>query len=134
MSGSESEARRLLAQGSVRRADVDLGFARHGLSDPAFYLQGIGFHCQQAAEKMLKAFLILHDAAFPKTHDLLVLKNLCAALDPEFTTLTDACERLTPLAVETRYSDLGPLASPDEADEVIALAQQVYDFVKQRLD
>jgi HEPN domain-containing protein len=28
------------------------------------------FHCQQAAEKALKAFLTLHEKAFRKTHDL----------------------------------------------------------------
>ena len=28
------------------------------------------FHCQQAAEKAMKAFLTAHDTAFRKTHDL----------------------------------------------------------------
>ncbi len=35
------------------------------------------FHCQQAAEKALKAFLTFHDQPFRKTHDLAALGALC---------------------------------------------------------
>ena len=40
------------------------------------------FHCQQAAEKYLKACLTRHRIDFPKTHD--------------FETLLDLCERISP--------------------------------------
>ena len=39
------------------------------------------FHCQQAAEKALKAFLTFHDQPFRKTHDLASLGRQCANID-----------------------------------------------------
>ena len=30
----------------------------------------VAFHCQQAAEKYLRAFLVRHQIEFPKTHDI----------------------------------------------------------------
>jgi HEPN domain-containing protein len=39
------------------------------------------FHCQQAAEKALKAFLTFHDQPFRKTHDLASLGKQCANID-----------------------------------------------------
>jgi HEPN domain-containing protein len=41
----------------------------------------IGFHCQQAVEKCLKAFLVLHDIEPPRSHDLLFLKTICQSVE-----------------------------------------------------
>lgn len=38
----------------------------------------IGFHCQQAAEKLLKALLSEHGVIFRRTHDLTELCDLLA--------------------------------------------------------
>ncbi len=130
---SESEVRLALVRQWVRRAEVDLGLATLGMQDPEFYLQGIGFHCQQAAEKMLKAFLVQEDVVFPKTHNLMALIALCCDLDEAFAELAPACDRLNPLAVETRYGDLPPLSEPAEADEVLELAKHVYTWVGSRI-
>lgn len=40
----------------------------------------IAFHCQQAAEKYLKAFLTWHQVAFSKTHDLQELLDIVEAV------------------------------------------------------
>lgn len=53
----------LKARGDLRGAEVDLAAAPPLTEDAAF-------HCQQAAEKTLKAFLAWHDVPFRKTHDL----------------------------------------------------------------
>lgn len=37
----------------------------------------VGFHCQQAAEKALKAVLAVEGLDFPYTHDLGLLMQLC---------------------------------------------------------
>jgi HEPN domain-containing protein len=51
------------ARDDIRGADIDLAAAPPLLGDAAF-------HCQQAVEKALKAFLTWHDRPFRKTHDL----------------------------------------------------------------
>jgi HEPN domain-containing protein len=45
------------------------------------------FHAQQTAEKYLKAFLQENDVAFPKTHSLIELLELCLPLDDKLETL-----------------------------------------------
>jgi len=86
-------------------------------------LLGAGvYHCQQAAEKALKAWLTAQSKVFPKTHDLEVLLHLAAnggeSLPGELSVA--ACE-LTPLATVFRYP--GDLAIPSQAEAVSALEQ-----------
>ncbi|MDR2717729.1 MAG: HEPN domain-containing protein [Treponema sp.] len=85
------------------------------------------YHCQQCAEKALKAFLIYKDIEPPKTHDLKLLCKMCQDIDGSFTDIASLCAHLTPYGVTVRYPDE---LSPDESMVQIAItkAQQVYDF------
>ena len=68
----KAEARRW-----VEKADHDLPNAEYVLSlvdDCPTYT--VCFHCQQCAEKYLKALLISRGVDFPRTHDLVLLHNL----------------------------------------------------------
>ncbi|MDR3599443.1 MAG: HEPN domain-containing protein [Desulfosporosinus sp.] len=56
----------------------DLTAAKHLLSLYLFRLEIICYHCEQFAEKMLKAFLLMHDEEAPRIHDLVELCRLCA--------------------------------------------------------
>lgn len=58
------------AANDIRGAEVDLA-ANPPLVEDAL------FHCQQAAEKAMKAFLASHDTIFRKTHDLDELASAC---------------------------------------------------------
>ncbi len=92
-------------------------------------LQGACFHCQQAAEKSLKAWLIAHDTPFPKEHDLERVIELCASLAPGFKELSTEAMALTPYAVKLRYdSTFWP--SIDEARIALEQARRIYQFVK----
>ena len=71
------------------------------------------FHCQQCAEKYLKAFLVRHQVAFPKIHDLRELRRLSVVVDPTIDLITDLLIRLAPYAVEFRYP--GEEATVEEA-------------------
>jgi len=46
------------------------------------------FHCQQAVEKSLKAFLAARDIPFLYRHDLGYLLDLCHDADPSLTTMS----------------------------------------------
>ena len=63
------------------------------------------FHCQQAGEKYLKAYLIFAGIQFPATHSLADLVALCSENDPMFREIIEKAESLTPFAVEIRYPD-----------------------------
>ena len=47
-------------------------------------LDTAAYHCQQAAEKAIKGYLVYHDVRFEKTHDLDVLLSQAAEIDPAF--------------------------------------------------
>ncbi len=90
--------------GWLRKADSDLTNAELCLA-AGKSLDTACFHCQQAAEKSLKAYLIANKAEFPFIHDLKRLLAFCLQLDSAFDAFTADVLRLTPYAVATRYDD-----------------------------
>ena len=47
-----------------------LPLAQFLMQENAPFLSAVGFHCQQAAEKYVKAYLIWKQVDFPKTHNI----------------------------------------------------------------
>ena len=114
------------AAADLRGADVDLMAAPPLIGDAVF-------HCQQAAEKALKAFLAWHDLPFRKTHDLGEIGQQCIALDRSLEPLCRSAEGLTTFAWIFRYP--GELEEPPVEDAVsaLALARDVDNAVLSRL-
>ena len=102
----------------------------HG--DPPLYDTSV-YHCQQAAEKTLKAFLTWRDKPFKKVHDLVMLTSECKHLDHAFTSLEEAAEILTPYGTAFRYPGSVLEPEPGESKEAVDLASQILGFVKCRL-
>jgi len=91
------------------------------------------FHCQQAVEKSLKAFLTAHRVEFLYRHDLGYLLDLCRDVDPECAALESQIEGLTPYAVEMRYpADLPLIPTRQDVEQFYRQAQTVYEFVASR--
>ena len=55
------------------------------------------FHCQQAVEKALKAFLTFHQKPFRKTHDLGDLSMACLAIDDSLRSAFDSSRGTHPI-------------------------------------
>jgi len=90
------------------------------------------FHCQQAVEKTLKAYLVSQAVAFEKIHDLRRLLDYCATHDSAFDSLRDAAEPLTLYAVAFRYP--GPAEpSREEVEAALGVVGKVWEFVANRL-
>jgi len=87
------------------------------------------YHCQQAAEKSLKGFLVFHGIEFSKTHDLRYLANLASERQESFKELTESAEVLTPYAIEYRYPDDIMEPNMEEFNEAFELARKVYENV-----
>jgi len=115
----------------LRKAHSDLENAQLCLS-AGKSLDTACFHCQQAAEKSLKAHLIANQVTFPFIHDLKRLLDLCTKLDSAFVVLESDALRLTPYAVATRYDDaFWPDAA--EVQEALDSARRVSRAVQERL-
>src|ERR1700677_5059372 len=61
------------------------------------------FHCQQSAEKYLKARIEEAALRVPKTHDLESLLNVVIQVEPLWVALRPALQNLTDFAVDFRY-------------------------------
>ena len=80
------------------------------------------FDAQQAAEKAIKAVLVLHGIAFPKTHDLRDLLTLWKQSGHEVPPDLWKVIRLSRYAVGARYpGDEEPVAE-DEHHDAVAMA------------
>ena len=89
----------------VAKADNDLLNADNNLVSEKIPFDTVCFHCQQAAEKILKAYLVANQHTFPISHDLLLILEQILQLDPEAEQLRNNLALLTPYAVEIRYHD-----------------------------
>ncbi len=127
---SEREVSR--AELFVLRAASDVKIARRELVAPDPASDAVCFHFQQAAEKLLKAYLASHEIPFPKTHNIAILVRLCEQIDPGFEELADVV-RLTEYAVIPRYADFPLFPTSEQMQEADRLAGKVEDFVLTRL-
>jgi HEPN domain-containing protein len=109
----------------------DLETARRAAEGvPPFYDVAV-YHCQQAAEKAVKAFLVQQGKPYAKTHDIEVLVDLAGELDSSFDSLADAADALTPYATRFRYPNATFAVEPEpaECNEALTQARMIYDFV-----
>jgi HEPN domain-containing protein len=118
-----------LAQKWLKMAEEEFAIAESLIQEP-IGLAGACFHCQQAAEKTLKAWLMAHDVRPEKTHELEELVAACSQIDSPFSQLLADAESLTEYAVERRYdADFWPPV--DEARIALERARRIYGFVKE---
>lgn len=116
----------------VIKAEHDWSAAKKVLTPDCQEPEIVAFHCQQAVEKLLKAFLASRGITFARIHDLRRLLDQCAATDATFETIRDSIEPLTLYAVAFRYP--GPDdPTLDDARRALALVEHAWNFVTSRL-
>jgi len=91
------------------------------------------FHCQQAAEKYLKAHLVCHQVEFRKTHDLEYLLALAVQVEPGIEAALISSTWLTPFGVVFRYPGEYPEVDWTTAQKALAEARYVRKVITERL-
>ena len=114
------------ANNDLRGAEVDLA------ADPPLIEDSL-FHCQQAAEKAMKAFLTAHNVVFRKTHDLDELASACEQIDTSLKVILNPIRDLTVFAWEFRYPGSDEPPPHAEAFEMFLLAQAAVHELRKRL-
>ena len=110
------QAVRFLRKAAQDEALLDAIVASEQVSDEIF-----GFHCQQAAEKLLKAILSDLGLRFRKTHEIGALGDLLKEAGYPLPEELSSLDALTPFGVFYRYEDYeaeGPL-DPSQAREML---------------
>ena len=113
------------------RARRDLRAARLLIDGDA--LSEALYHCQQAVEKALKAFLTFNQTPFRKTHDLTELSASCAAIDASLAPDLAQSEGLTQFAWRFRYPGASYEPEASEAAEALLTAETAVRKIAVRL-
>ena len=113
----------------MNRAQSNLALAKNRI--PHAYLEDFCFNAQQAAEKAIKAVMVLRGIEFPYIHDL---ARLMSMLEASGETIPDPLRRaaaLTRFAAQTRYPSLDePVAEQEYAE---AIAEAVLRWAEERI-
>ena len=115
----------------IEIAERDLLAAQHELArEDDMISEAICFHCQQAVEKFVKAYLVFFDIPFEKIHDIGELIEMCEAKDNQISILKKEADNLTEYAVDIRYPGLY-FATPTigEAKSAFETAKKVKDYI-----
>lgn len=115
------------------KTDNDLKIAEHELSLPQeeTIIDAVCFHCQQAVEKYLKAFLIYHKIEFKRTHDIEHLLNLCVSIDKNFANIE--VKNLSYFGVDIRYPDDFYVPDMEEVKFYYDLTKRIKSLVLTKL-
>ena len=122
-------AKEELVRSWLKKAKHDIEAAQQLATSSQPLLDVAIYHCQQAAEKAVKGFLVHHDQEFEKTHDIVDLLETAIPFDAQLSSWLEAGERLTPYVSLFRYP--GAIMEPDseEFDEALKLANELYHFI-----
>jgi HEPN domain-containing protein len=120
------------------KAEGDLQAAEILLVAPGAHGDVVAFHCQQAAEKYMKAYLVRHQIEFSKTHDLPALRRLIRSANESLADTLAFADWLTPFGVEIRYPGLLPGVDAQTGQNALSDSKRVrhviLDALKEYLD
>lgn len=118
-------AKQQLVQSWFNKAQRDLASARILAANNPPLLDTALYHCQQAAEKAVKGFLVYCDQEFERIHDLEVLLRSAIVHASGFAAWLEAGRLLTPYATLYRYP--GHVAEPsrEQFDQAVAAAEGI---------
>lgn len=118
----------------VDRAAEDMIAARILMEDDRCY-NVCAFHCQQAIEKALKAFILLNTGELVDGHNLSWLCKRAIKLDSKFHEWLDESAVLNKCYIETRYpTDLPFEIQESDIREAYKMAFDMFEFICQQVD
>jgi HEPN domain-containing protein len=122
-----------IARQWLAKAKNDLLNADNNLKSEEVPFDTVCFHCQQAAEKILKAYLVGNGQSYPITHDLFLILEKILPLNKDAENLRDALAILMPYAVEIRYPDDWFTPTEEDAREAREAAEHILKWLANAL-
>ena len=118
-------------EGWLKIADEDFLLAKLAIKNELF--SSVAYHCQQAAEKYLKGYLVFNKKKVIKTHDLTKLVVLCNYIDNDFSKLYVSSEKLNPFSTKFRYPTEFDIPDLETAKAAISNAKKIMNFVLKKI-
>lgn len=114
----------------IASAERDRDTVQILLAAPRQPYEIVAYHCQQCAEKYLKAMFVQHDRKPPFIHDLLQLNREINRHCPEIARVASDCERLTPFGTVTRYPGSVMEPGPEHMPRVTSWMENIRAAVR----
>ena len=124
-----TNAKAQLVRSWLSKAQHDLASARVLAASAPPLLDTAIYHCQQAAEKAVKGYLVFCDQEFERTHDVELLIRTAALYAQEFVNWIDAGIELTPYARLYRYPGSATEPNFEQVEQALSAAEGLYEFV-----
>ena len=118
----------------VIKGDHDLGTAKITYLHIPEYLDTVTFHCQQAVEKYLKAYLIFLSVPFKFSHDLIYLLDLITQNDVDFESFYIPVSEMQGYAVEIRYPNETIYLSKEKVENALELSREIRNVVIRKIN
>lgn len=115
----------------LSKAEDDLNATRRLIEIEPYILDPACFHCQQAVEKYLKAYLVYKEFDFEKTHNIKYLLKECSKFDADFKNFD--VKNINDFAVDIRYPDDALMPDLDKAKEFLQIAEQIKTLVENKI-
>ncbi|MBI4678667.1 MAG: HEPN domain-containing protein [Elusimicrobia bacterium] len=116
----------------LRRAKSNLARAKQSKPAGAVW-EDLCFDAQQAAEKAIKAVLVLLGVGFPKTHDIRELLGLAGQADLDIPQEVQDAMDLTDYAVATRYPSAAEPVTREEYGQAVGMAELVVQWAERTI-
>jgi len=117
----------------VKYGDMDLESAKYLLNMKPIPYEVICYHCQQAVEKYIKAYIVSRDEELNKIHDLIELNKICKKHNKNFENIDTMCSELNNYAVIVRY----PFHTLDleeiDVKKALKYATEIREFITSQL-
>ena len=119
----------------MRLARDDMATVSFLMTEHRKRVEVILYHCQQTAEKSLKAYLIDRNVWIGNTHDLILLLRECVKINPAFNLkrTINHCAFLNRIVPGVKYADLNTTFDTSHIPRAINSAKRVYDLASVHL-
>jgi len=124
-----SEQPRLL----LHKATQDLAVVNKLIDDPAIDDETLGYHAQQAAEKLIKVLLAHGGHDYPRSHNIGLLLDLLESHGTRLPERFEDVQALTPFGTVYRYDNL-PLDDTPDRNSWPSLLHALHTYVESVID
>ncbi len=115
----------------IEKAEHDILTVQTIIEYQPLVLDTACFHCQQAAEKYLKAFLVFKKQEIIKTHAIDFLIKQCAKFDSEFKDIN--IKDIQIFAIDARYPDDSIEPTMEETNEYLQIVNEIKALVLEKI-
>jgi HEPN domain-containing protein len=120
----------------IERASYDLETAKSMLEAERYLY--VGFFCQQAIEKLLKAKITQSGTEPPYIHNLIRLAEIAGIFNDLTEHQKDILGELTIHAVQSRYGDfegdISEVLNPIEAEDLLQKTKELFEWLRAKLN